>query len=103
MIFPLVLAFTSYTIGSYAVVLFKGWNVTIGEWVNPLRGFTWPDTPECIPDTQVFPGGAGVPCSGGAAGGKSGAGKNPLPVPKGETQPGGSSSYIAPGQVPGAK
>lgn len=64
---PIALTLAAYIAGSYAVVLFKGWNITIGEWINPLRGFTWPATLDCIPDTQIFPGGTGVACGGGTA------------------------------------
>lgn len=68
----MILVFMAYSTGSYSYILFRGWNITINEWLNPLAGFTWASDPGCIPDTQVMPGGPGGDC-GGKASSPSGA------------------------------
>jgi hypothetical protein len=67
-VFPIALFWVAYSIGSYGIVLIRGWDITISEWVNPLKGYTWPadgSAPATIPAGQLLPGVA----VGAAAGG----------------------------------
>jgi hypothetical protein len=53
----ILVLFGAYTIGSYGVVLLKGWNIPWRAWVDPLHPWTtWP-APK-IPAGQVFPSAA---------------------------------------------
>ena len=39
---PILILFAGYTITSYGIVLLKGYDITLRQWVNPLAGFQWP-------------------------------------------------------------
>jgi hypothetical protein len=53
----ILVLFGAYTIGSYGVVLLKGWDIPWRAWVDPLHPWTtWP-APK-IPAGQVFPSAA---------------------------------------------
>lgn len=53
----LLVMFAGYTVGSYGLVLLRGWDIPFRRWVNPLNPWTWPakgaKIPQ-IPATRVF-------------------------------------------------
>ena len=64
---------------SWGVILVRGYNITLGEWVSPLHPFQWSAGYQCVPPTSVFPvKGQGVPCPSSSSGG-SGAGGGSSP------------------------
>jgi len=47
-----------YAVTSWGLCLIKGYNVTLGQWVNPVSPFQWPSGPvPLIPATQIWPDG----------------------------------------------
>lgn len=45
-----------YALGSWGLILIKGWNITLKEWVNPLHPYQWPSgNPPPIPPGKVWP------------------------------------------------
>lgn len=48
-----------YGISSWGYGVLKGWDITLGEWFNPLHPWEWDATsaakPPLIPATQVWP------------------------------------------------
>jgi len=70
----MVAAWLGYSLASWGYFLVRGYDVKLGDWVNPVH--IYPGNPlkaGPIPATQVFPGDSG-PAAATAAGGK-GAGK----------------------------
>jgi hypothetical protein len=54
--------FAAYTVVTFGLILAKGWNISLNQWVNPLKGYAWPANgaaPLCIPPGQLFPNGTG--------------------------------------------
>ena len=53
--------FAGYAIGSYGVVLVKGWDVPWKQWINPLDPWQWPSgaVPKA-PGTTILPAGGGT-------------------------------------------
>lgn len=76
----ILIVFAGYTIASYGVVLLKGYNITLKQWIDPLDPYVWPagKIPK-IPAGQIFPGGASS-VSGSNSGGSSGKSPNSLPL-----------------------
>ncbi len=52
----IIAVFAGYAIGSYGVVLVKGWDVPWKRWVNPLDPWQWPSgsVPKA-PVTRILP------------------------------------------------
>ena len=101
----MVLAFAAYSVGGYGWVLVKGWDIPFRKWMSPVHPYQWPaGDPPPIPANKLFPSSAapGGAAAGGASGG-GGGGTNPVKTPAGLNQPGGSRSFLTPGQVPGSK
>lgn len=49
-----------YDVSSWGYCLVKGWNITFGEWSNPVHPYTWPPggkDPEKIPQGKLWPTG----------------------------------------------
>jgi len=50
----ILIIFGGYTVASYGVVLIKGYDISFGQWINPLSPLSWP-APNSVPATQIFP------------------------------------------------
>lgn len=55
----MLISWTGYSVSLWGWCLLRGYNVTLGQLMTPLHPYAgkWP--PGLIPDTQIFPGGAG--------------------------------------------
>jgi hypothetical protein len=52
----LLIVFAGYAVGSYGVVLLRGYDISPKQWFNPLHPLTsWPAR-GTIPATQIWPG-----------------------------------------------
>lgn len=51
-----LIVFAGYTVASYGIVLLRGYDIPLAQWVNPLDPWQWPsaDIPT-VPPGQVFP------------------------------------------------
>ena len=57
----------------WAWCLLRGYNVTLGQLVNPVHLLNWKTaTGQQIPDSQIMPGGAAASSSGSGSGGGGG-------------------------------
>lgn len=67
----IVLGAVAYTLGTWGLLLVKGYNVTLKDWVDPLHPYSgeWP--PKCVPPGYIFPtsAAAGVDCKAKTPGG----------------------------------
>lgn len=48
-----------YGLGTWGWCLIKGYNITFGQWFNPVKPFMWNGAPEMVPAGSVFPTGKG--------------------------------------------
>jgi hypothetical protein len=66
-----LLLFAGYAIGSYGLVLVRGWNISPLSWISPLNPYQWPtdgSDPLCIPQGQLWGNGVGgIQCGGSAS------------------------------------
>ena len=52
----IVVIYLGYTFASYGVVLLRGYDITLKQWIDPVHPLTtWP-APNSVPPGQVFPG-----------------------------------------------
>ena len=83
----ILVLFAGYTIGSYGIVLLRGWDIPWRQWVNPLDPWQWPAKGTAmppIPAGQIFPGKGSAPAPAAAgAGPVPGPGGNPASNPDG--------------------
>lgn len=74
----ILIVFAGYTIASYGVVLLKGYNITLKQWIDPLDPYVWPKGAiPTVPPGQTFPGSGGSSSGGKGSSGSSG---NSLPL-----------------------
>lgn len=60
----------------WAWCLLRGYNVTLGQLVNPVHLLNWKTaTQQLIPQGQIMPGGAGASSSSSSSSGSGGGGK----------------------------
>ena len=76
------LGWLGYTVTLYGVCLLRGWNISFGQLISPVKPYSgaWP--PPAIPDTTVLPGqgtsaGGSSPGSSPATAGNSGGRPSP--------------------------
>lgn len=53
----IVITWGGYALASWGYCLFRGYNITFLQWVDPLQPFSWGSV-GTIPATQVWPTGA---------------------------------------------
>lgn len=52
----MLVGFVGYGVGSWGYLLIKGYNITLGEWFNPLHPFTGAlDSNGFVPKGKMFP------------------------------------------------
>jgi hypothetical protein len=74
----MVLAWLGYGLGSWGYFLVRGYDVKLGDWLNPVHVYTAnPLKAGPIPAGQVFPGDAGPTPQTTGKTGKGGGGKGP--------------------------
>lgn len=83
------LAWGGYTGMLWAWCLLRGYNVTLGQLVNPVHLLNWKTaTAQLIPQGQIMPGGAGVSAASSSGGTQPGtAAGQPNPTNPGGTNP----------------
>lgn len=47
--------FLGYTLSSWGYVLVRGYNITLGEWLDPVHAYKWPKEPKKVPHGHIFP------------------------------------------------
>jgi hypothetical protein len=54
----MIFAWFGYSVASWGWILIKGWDVTFGQWLDPVHRYSGPWPPPYIPDGYVLPPGA---------------------------------------------
>lgn len=52
-----------YGIGTWGYCLVKGYNVTFGQWFNPMKPYEWNGSPDRVPAGSVLPTGKAAAAS----------------------------------------
>lgn len=69
-----VVAWAGYGLGTYGYNLVRGYDITIVQWFDPFKPYSWPaGGPALVPRGRVFPGGGGGSSAGSTAAGGSGS------------------------------
>lgn len=56
-----------YGVTTWGWCLIKGYNITFGQWFNPVKPYTWDKSPELVPKGHI------TPVSAAAGGGQASA------------------------------
>jgi len=52
----IIILFAGYCVASYGVVLLRGYDITLKEWLDPVHPYQWPKGKvPLIPATRVYP------------------------------------------------